>query len=266
MKLKDAMRNMSELQLMTKGLLLSNVILAAGVVYGIFAFSGVRERIVLVPPTLDAKAEVSWNSANKEYIKGFGAYIATLVGNIQPKSSMVIIDTVSAFMDPMIFTEFRKQMLALMEDPIFKASSSVISFQANAIQYEAETNRVFVSGTLITSTTTTQKYQKQVTYEMGIAIREGRPWISHFLSYEGNTPRTVAWHVNRQSRTGGAIPDYATPERYRKKGSMDETGQLDLDVIKASVTNQAGSEPGSETVIEGAEQQPAAETTKKEQQ
>lgn len=100
---------------------------------------------------------------------------------------------------------------------------------------------------------------------MGISIREGRPWISHFLSYEGTTPRTVAWHVNRQSRTGGSIPDYATPERYRKKGSMDETGQLDLDVIKASVTSQAGAEQGSETVIEGSEK-PAADSTKKEQQ
>ena len=80
MKFKDAMRNMRELQLMTKGLLLSNIILGAGFVWALATISGERERIVLVPPMLDAKAEVAWNSANKEYIKGFGMYIATLVG------------------------------------------------------------------------------------------------------------------------------------------------------------------------------------------
>ena len=35
MKFKDAMRNMRELQLMTKGLLLSNIILGAGFVYAL---------------------------------------------------------------------------------------------------------------------------------------------------------------------------------------------------------------------------------------
>ena len=69
MKFKDAMRNMRELQLMTKGLLLSNIILGAGFVWALATISGERERIVLVPPMLDAKAEVAWNSANKEYIK-----------------------------------------------------------------------------------------------------------------------------------------------------------------------------------------------------
>jgi conjugal transfer pilus assembly protein TraE len=236
MNFQSAMRNMRELQLMTKGLLVSNAILAMGVVYGLFAFSGERERIVLVPPSLDAKAEIAWNSANKEYVKGFGMYIATLVGNIQPKSSTVVLDAVSAFMDPSIYTEFRQQLLSLIEDPVFKSSGSVISFQANSIQYEVETNRVFVTGTLITTTSGTQKYQKQVTYEMGITIREGRPWVSHFLSYEGTVARTVSWHVNRQSREGGEIPAYATPERYRSKKAQAEyeaQRRMDLDAMKA---------------------------------
>ena len=66
MKFKDALRNMRELQLMTKGLLVSNIILGAGMVYGLISISGERERIVLVPPTLDQKAEIAWKSANKE--------------------------------------------------------------------------------------------------------------------------------------------------------------------------------------------------------
>ena len=143
MKFKDALRNMRELQLMTKGLLVSNIILGAGMVYGLISISGERERIVLVPPTLDQKAEIAWKSANKEYVKSFGLYIATLVGNMQPKSSTIVLDAVSAFMDADIYTEFRRQIMTLIEDPVFKSSGSVISFQPNSIQYEAETNRVF---------------------------------------------------------------------------------------------------------------------------
>ena len=90
-----------------------------------------------------------------------------------------------------------------------------------------------MTGTLITTTSGNQKYQKQVTYEMGITIREGRPWVSHFLSYEGTIPRTVSWHVNRQSREGGEIPAYATPERYRTKSQVAAEGQrrMDLDAM-----------------------------------
>ena len=235
MKFKDALRNMRVLQLMTKGLLVSNIILGAGMVYGLISISGERERIVLVPPTLDQKAEIAWKSANKEYVKSFGLYIATLVGNMQPKSSTIVLDAVSAFMDADIYTEFRRQIMTLIEDPVFKSSGSVISFQPNSIQYEAETNRVFVTGSLITATSGTQKYQKQVTYEMGISIREGRPWVSHFLSYEGTIPRTVQWHVNHSSRNGGEIPEYALPARYKKKLSGSESANqqlMDLDGMK----------------------------------
>lgn len=266
MNFKDALRNMRELQLMTKGLLVSNIILAAGMVYGLASISGERERIVLVPPMLDAKAEVAWNSANREYIKGFGMYIATLVGNIQPKSSTVVLDAVSAFMDPIIYTEFRRQLLTLIEDPVFKASGSVITFQPNSIQYEPETNRVFVGGTLITATSGSQKYQKQVTYEMGITIREGRPWVSHFLSYEGNIPRLVAWHVNRNSRDGTDIPDYAMPARYRSKQSAEQSShqRLDLDGMKPIGTPIPEGGAASHETVDGASQ-PVSESATKEQ-
>lgn len=267
MNLKSALRNMGELQSLSKALMLSNIIMAVGLVYSVSVTSGERERIVLVPPTLDAKAEVAWNSANKEYIKSFGMYIATMVGNIQPKSSQVVLDAVSAFMDPLIYTEFRRQLMTLMEDPVFKASGSVISFLPSSLQFEADTNRVFVSGTLITATSGAQKYQKQVTYEMAIAIREGRPWVSHFLSYEGSIPRTVAWHVNKASREGGEIPDYATPHRYKKQATLNAINKaqvMDLDAMKPDQQPISDAPKPTEEPMKGTESV-HAETEKKEQ-
>lgn len=271
MNLKSALRNMGQLQAMSMALMLSNIILAAGLVYAYASMAGARERIVLVPPMLDEKVEIAWNSANKEYIKSFGMYIATMVGNIQPKSSTVVLDAVSAFMDPFIYTEFRRQLMTLMEDPVFKASGSVISFLPNSIQYEADTNRVFVTGTLITATSGAQKYQKQVTYEMSISIREGRPWVSHFLSYEGSIPRTVSWHVNRNSREGAEIPEYALPNKFKKKRSgddkVDTSELLDLEGMKpaAEPTAEAAPPQKTEQTVESANDSAPRNTEPKEQ-
>lgn len=239
MKFGNALRNMGQLQATTRGLLISNVILGIGLVYALVNFNNQRDRIVLVPPNLDSKAVVAWNHADREYLKSFGLYIATLVGNIQPKSSTIVLDSVSAFMDPTIYSDFRRQLLAVIEDPMFKASGSVISFLPNSIQYEAETSRVFILGTLITSTSSAQKYQKQVVYEVGAAIREGRPWVTHFLSYEGSIPHTVAWHVMKAQKEGKPIPDYAQPIRNRKVASeISEEEAADLAVMRETISIQ----------------------------
>ncbi len=234
MKFKDALRNMGQLQSLTTAMIATNVILAGGLVYAVVALTNVHDRVILVPPSLDQKAMIGWNHANKEYLKSFGLYIATLVGNIQPKSSAVVLDSVSAFMDPRIYTSFRSQLMTLIEDPVFKSSGSVISFLPSSIQYETETSRVFVAGTIITSTSGSQKYQKQVIYEIGAQIREGRPWVTHFTSYEGNIPRTVTWWVQKNSRDGQPIPNYALPSKWQSESYKDapQSTPSDLSVMK----------------------------------
>lgn len=239
MNLKDALRNMGQLQALSLTMMASNVIMAAGLVYAIVTLSNSHERIVLVPPNLDQKAEIAWNSANKEYLKSFALYMAILVGNIQPKSSAVVLESVSAFMDPIIYTEFRRQLMAIIEDPMFKASGSVISFLPGSIHYEHETSRVFVPGTIITSSSGSQKYSKQVTYEIGVRIRQGRPWVTHFTSYEGTIPRTVTWYTNRNSRDGSPIPEFALPEKWKNEKTNSEAQLADLSAMQL---NKSGEE------------------------
>lgn len=237
MKLLDMLRNMKQLQATTFVLLVSNVILALGVVYAVITVSNIRERVVLVPPNLDRKAQIAWSSADKEYLKSFGLYMATLVGNIQPKSSAVVLDMVGVFMDPSIYPDFRKQLLAVIEDPVFKSSGSVISFMPASVQYEAETTRVFITGTIVTSTAGSQKYQKHVTYEVGTSIREGRPYVTHFTSYEGNVPRTVTWWVQKNGRDSQAIPDYALPDRWKSNKQSEITPSAsDFDAVNVQKT------------------------------
>jgi len=261
MKFLDMLRNMKQLQAMTIVSLVSNVILALGVVYALITVSNLRERVVLVPPNLDKRAQIAWAAADKEYLKSFGLYIATLVGNIQPKSSAVVLDSVGVFMDPGIYNDFRRQLLAVIEDPVFKSSGSVISFLPASVQYEAETTRVFITGTIITSTAGSQKYQKHVTYEVGTSIREGRPYVTHFTSYEGNVPRSVTWWVQKNGRDGLPIPDHALPDRWKtEKVQVIAPSASDFEVMNTEKTGagEPVAVPAAESMV------PASAPEKKE--
>lgn len=217
MNLKNALRSMERLQSLSIGMLASNVIMAGGLAYAIVAINNTHDRLVIIPPHLDSQVEIAWSSANSEYLKSFGLYVATLIGNIQPKSSTVILDAVSAFMDPSIYIEFRRQALSIIQDPVFKSTNAVMTFQPSVIQFERETSRVFVTGALITKIGIGQDKQKTVTYELGISIREGRPWVNHFTSYEGSVIRSVAWHINNSAREGTPIPQHALPISVHKE-------------------------------------------------
>ncbi|MBV7542102.1 type IV conjugative transfer system protein TraE [Acidovorax sp. sic0104] len=263
MKFMDMLRNMKQLQAITVVLLVSNLILGLGNVYALITVSNMRERVVLVPPNLDKKAQIAWAGADKEYLKSFGLYMATLVGNIQPKSSSVVLDSVGVFMDPAIYNDFRRQLLAVIEDPVFKSSGSVISFLPSSVQYEAETTRVFITGTIVTSTAGSQKYQKQVTYEVGTVIREGRPYVTHFTSYEGNVPRTVTWWVQKSSRDGQAIPEHALPDRWKaQKAAVVGPTASDFEVMNTGKTG-AG-EPVADIASPSANPPASAPQEKKE--
>lgn len=253
MNLKNALRSMKQLQKLTTVVLCSNIILGAGLVYSTVQLSNKHDRVVLVPPSLDKKAEIAWDYANKEYIKSFALYMATLVGNIQPKSSTVVLDSVSAFMDPAIYTDFRYQLMGIIEDPVFKSSGSVISFLPQSVQFEVETSRVFITGTIITSTAGSTKYQKNVVYEVGVRIREGRPWVSHFTSYEGNQIRTVSWWTQKQSRDGTEIPSYALPEKWSKE-NLASPEVSDLTVMKVENSVQPQNEDSQRGVANDPEQ------------
>mgnify|MGYP003615984446 FL=1 len=65
MNLMSALRNMKQLQSLTIAMLCSNVILAVGVVYALVELGNQHDRVVLVPPSLDKKAVIAWESANK---------------------------------------------------------------------------------------------------------------------------------------------------------------------------------------------------------
>jgi len=96
-------------------LLLAMTVIAALV----FTISTRDAKIEISPFGLDATIEVAANSANAEYYKSFGLYVASLAANINPKNVKFITENLSLFMSPKAYSKVRNALLAKAQDPVF---------------------------------------------------------------------------------------------------------------------------------------------------
>lgn len=193
------------------GLLVSNVVLSLLLFISVTSNLSNHERIVLTPPHMDKKMEVAWNAASGEYMKSWGLYVATLIGNITPKNVNLVADAMGGFLDPSIYPQVRAQIKSLAEDPVFQRANAINYFAPEQAVYEVDSEKrqkVFVVGQLVTSSFEGLQQGarggdfKWVVYEMSLLMRDGRPVITEFTSYPGNQPHTQKW---LQAQQGGQV-------------------------------------------------------------
>lgn len=189
-------------------LLVANVLMAICLVMSVAVNLSVHERIVLVPPYMDKKMDVSWKSANADYYKAWGLYATTLVGNVTPKTVNFVADAIGFLLHPSIYPKIRAQIKSLADDPVFQKANAINYFVPHDITYEVDADKkqkVFVAGQLITSSfeapnalTGARSDYKSVIYEMTFESSDGRPVIVDMTSYPGNQPHTIKWWASQQ--------------------------------------------------------------------
>jgi conjugal transfer pilus assembly protein TraE len=172
---------------------LANVILVFITLAAVSHTLSLRERIVLSPPGLDRAESVGWKSASAGYVKSFGLYVATLIGNITPGNVAFVADNLSSFVDSSIYPDVRRKLLATAESRTFKETASATKFEPMAVHYEHETNRVFVSGRMTLISAGGAGAAQDVTYEMTIVIKDGLPVVTSLMSYDGQQPHDTKW-------------------------------------------------------------------------
>ena len=179
------------------------IILALVVLLQTFMMTTRHERIVLVPPYIDKRMEVAWDKSNRHYYEAFAVQIATLVGNISPQNLNFVVDYLGILMSKTVYMQVKPQLLAYGEDPGFKRGTVFTYFTPNAVRFEDQVNKFFVSGFMHTAPMQVSTMpganriqSKAVTYEMQFNMHNGRPVVISFESYEGNKPRTQEWHKN----------------------------------------------------------------------
>lgn len=187
----------------------SNVFLSIALAFAMVKIYTLHERVVLVPPHLDKKMMVAWDSADQEYFEAWGVTAATLLGNVTPKTVKFVADAMGAFVDAPIYPKMRNEILALADDPIFQKANAINYFTSERTVYEVDesgSHKVFVIGQLISSSlepasmlSGPRTEPKWVTYEWTMEMRFGRPWIIGYDSYKGNQPHTMKWRAAQQS-------------------------------------------------------------------
>lgn len=177
---------------------IANAVLALFAAYALVTTltANQRERIVLTPPVVDKTMMVGWDSANEDYLKSFGLYVATLIGNINESNAKFVADNASGFISPSVYPEVRKTILVASESRLFKEAAASTKFTPTSILYEPDTRKVFVSGTMDLLGAGTNNHSEPVTYEMEIRMVAGKPMIFQLVSYADAAPHTQKWIVD----------------------------------------------------------------------
>ncbi|MDD5056531.1 MAG: TraE/TraK family type IV conjugative transfer system protein [Sideroxydans sp.] len=176
----------------------TNLVLAiVALILSVIALSAVvysqtkHERIVLTPVVVDKRMVLGWSSADENYIKAFALSVAQLVGDLTPENVPFVVDSMSQFVHPSIYSDLRKKMLAVGITRQFRELANSTRYLPSSVEYEADTSKAFVTG-IMESTTAAGTDKRAMTYEMVIKIEGGMPMIYSFDNY-ADTPHNKAW-------------------------------------------------------------------------
>jgi len=144
--------------------------------------------IILVPPTLSKEVEVTRTSASSEFKESWGLFLAELLGNTTPANA----DFLKTAIEPLLAPDIYRSVLDAMTDQIkaIKMDRVAISFTPRHVDYESETNKVFVSGELSSQGPSSKPDLKPRTYEFIIAIKNYRPRLEYIDVYP-DAPKTL---------------------------------------------------------------------------
>ena len=159
--------------------------------------------IILVPPTLTQEVEVTRSQASSEFKESWGLFLAELLGNTTPANA----DFLKTAVEPLLAPDIYRSVLDAMSDQIkaIKMDRVAISFTPRHVDYEAETNKVFVSGELKSQGPSSKPDVKPRTYEFIIAIKNYRPRLEYIDVYP-DSPRTLARLKTTQGQSQEAKP------------------------------------------------------------
>lgn len=177
-----------------------NMLVAVLIVTNLIAVLGwfrTRETVVLVPPTLDERVTVSADAASDGYKKAWALYVAELLGNVSPGNADFILAAVEGIMAPSAYRTLKAALARQIQD--IKVDSLTVSFEPRQVTHEIETNKVFVYGRFQAEGPSGDPRSFMRTYEMKVAMRFGRPWVTHLEPYAG-VPRTVAYLQTQVAR------------------------------------------------------------------
>jgi len=156
------------------GLIGTNLVTAA-------ALLRAERTVVLVPPLLEGPVSVARASASQEVKEAWALFVAELLGNVSPAGA----EFLEQALDPLLAPALRRPVLEVMGEQVREIQRERVSmtFQPRAISYDADRDRVFVTGIQTTSGPGSRPEARARTYEMTVGFANYRPVIRHLDVY-----------------------------------------------------------------------------------
>jgi len=222
--------------LSNKFLLATNLVLGCAVLVLSGAALNNRDRITVLPPTIDKPMVVGWRNATPDYHKSMAMYFTGLIGTVGPKNIVYVLNVMEGFCSPEVAASFKTRMNAIASEYEFRNSTATTWFEGERVAWEEASGKVFVIGRLMSANAAHAITTKQAVYEYRIEIHEGQPLITYFDSYEGSLPHTLAWLQDPRNAEGNQsrVDREATKNREREQRlGQIEANKAELESKKA---------------------------------
>ncbi|MHB8742090.1 MAG: TraE/TraK family type IV conjugative transfer system protein [Sulfuricaulis sp.] len=177
---RDSFEGMRSERRMTRLTLLG---LTLALVLCLFYIATREATVVLVPPGLTEKGDITKNDANSAVKEAWGAYIAETLGNVTPQNADFVARNLGSLIDPAVY----KKLMSVIgqQAQLIKDEQVTIQFADNAVFYVPSKDIVVVSGEYTMRGMRDEETRKVMTYELGLRVRNYHVALTSLDLYEG---------------------------------------------------------------------------------
>ena len=164
-------------------LVLSNLVLG-------LAMTSQKTTIVMVPPTLESSSEIGASDSGKETQVAWGMYLAGMLGNVTPRTAPYLKQNISRHLSPNLYSSIVE---AIDQQAAEIASEQItLSFSPTIGRYDAELDRVIVTGELTIRGLRGAEKRELRTYEMKFVTRNYNVMLDALRIMQGKHSKDAA--------------------------------------------------------------------------
>jgi len=145
--------------------------------------STVEQEIIVLPFEFNEEIRISGNQANEHFKVRWAWSVAALAGNVERNNAEFVVQQLRLMMSPYLRNQIGPMMFE--EARMMQLRGVRQTFVIEDVIYDAAKDLVWVIGQRALHAAGQTERSRRWTYELRIEANNGRPYITHFNTYEG---------------------------------------------------------------------------------
>lgn len=197
-------------------------VLSFALVISVWSQSTKQETVILVPPNIPEKMEVSTKKASGSFKRTWGLFVAELAGNVTPGNVDFVKEALQQMMSSNAWHAISESIA--VQTQMIKDENLTIKFEPRDVYYEDQSDKVFVTGSSTITGSGGKSMKKKRVFELGISIAGYSPKIMSFDSYEGE-PHTLDYIEREAKRLKKTPQELAEQIKDATAGAAETMGK-----------------------------------------